>query len=153
MDAKILLKRTIKMPNFTMGELWINGVFFCHTLEDQIRDSNNDGDIDDAGEEKVYGKTAIPRGDYKVVVTRSERFSEMASKKAGKPIDIYLPLLLNVKGFEGIRIHGGNKAEDSLGCILVAYNAYKNEGRIQGSASKDLVAKLEGCTNIEITIV
>lgn len=141
MKAALVLRRIIKMPEFTMGELFINGKKFCNTLEDQVRDANNDGDLNDPGEEKVYGKTAIPRGTYKVIVNLSNRFKKE------------LPLLLNVPGFEGIRIHGGNKAEDSLGCILVAYNAYEKEGRIQGSSSNDLVTELKKYTQIELTII
>jgi len=141
MKASLIVERKIKMPNFTMGELFLNGKKFCNTLEDQIRDLNYDGDLSDAGEVKVYGKTAIPRGTYKVQITMSNRFKKE------------LPLLLNVAGFEGIRIHGGNTVEDTLGCILVAYNAYEKEGRIQGSASNDLVVELKKYQEIEIKII
>lgn len=81
--------------DFTAGSLLINGRFFCYTLEDQERSS------------KLWGKTAIPRGKYQVVMTYSNRFRKM------------LPLLMNVPGYEGIRIHAGNSAADTEGCILV----------------------------------
>lgn len=89
----------------TIGTLAINGEPACYTLEDQVRE------IEGApvGEWKVYGQTAIPRGTYTVIITESARFK--------RP----LPLLLNVPGFEGIRIHPGNTAADTDGCILVGY--------------------------------
>lgn len=81
--------------NATIGTLSIDGVFFCHTLEDPVRDS------------KVYGQTAIPAGTYKVAITMSPRFKRE------------LPLLLDVPNYTGVRIHPGNTAADTEGCILV----------------------------------
>ena len=98
----------------TIGELSIDGTFFCYTLEDVVRDKNNDGDLDDTGEAKVYGKTAIPKGKYEVIINYSNRFKQQ------------MPLLLNVKGFEGIRIHKGNTAEHTHGCILLGKSKSKN---------------------------
>jgi len=141
MKADLIVRRILKMPEFTMGELYINGKKFCNTLEDQIRDKNDDGDLDDEGEEKVYGQTAIPRGTYKVIVNRSNRFKRD------------LPLLIGVKGFEGIRMHGGNTVADTLGCILVAYNKYEQEGKIYKSASNDLVTELKKYSEIELKII
>jgi hypothetical protein len=92
---KILLKRLHKTANSTIGELSINGKFECYTLEDVERES------------KIYGKTAIPKGTYEIVMTMSNRFK------------VVLPLLLNVKNFEGVRIHAGNSAKDTEGCILL----------------------------------
>lgn len=139
--ATLIVRRTLKMPLFTMGEFFINSKKFCHTLEDQIRDKNNDGDLNDLGEEKVYGQTAIPRGTYKVILSYSPHFKKE------------LPEVLGVPGFAGIRLHGGNSVADTLGCILIAYNKYEKEGKIQGSASNDLVAELKKYTEIELTII
>jgi len=92
---KILLKRLHKTSNSTIGELSIDGKFECYTLEDVERES------------KIYGKTAIPKGTYEIVMTMSNRFK------------VVLPLLLNVKNYEGVRIHAGNSAKDTEGCILL----------------------------------
>lgn len=91
----------------TIGKMYIGGRFFCYTLEDVDRDKNKDGDLNDAGEQKVYGQTAIPRGKYNVIINMSNRFK------------VLMPLIQNVPGFEGIRIHNGNKSADTHGCILV----------------------------------
>lgn len=92
---KILLKRLHKTDKSTIGELYVDGKLECYTLEDVER------------QEKVFGKTAIPKGTYEVIMTMSNRFKKM------------MPLLLNVEGFTGVRIHSGNKAEDTEGCILL----------------------------------
>lgn len=84
--------------------------FTCYTLEDTDRGLKQDLPLEGIKAIKVYGKTAIPYGKYEVVVSYSNRFKKM------------LPLLLNVPGFEGIRIHPGNIAEDTEGCILLGLN-------------------------------
>lgn len=110
---RLELKRKALLPEYTIGDLFVDGKLFCNTLEDTVRDLNKDGDLNDAGEGKVYGQTAIPYGTYEVVITYSNRFKKQ------------LPLLENVKGFEGIRIHPGNTKEDTHGCILVGVNSKK----------------------------
>jgi hypothetical protein len=89
------LKRKIFTDDSTIGELSIDGKFVCYTLEDKVRDK------------KIQNVTAIPYGKYEVAVTFSNRFQQ------------YMPLLLNVPGFEGVRIHSGNKSIETEGCILV----------------------------------
>ena len=96
------VERLWKKPAYTVGRLFVDGKFFCNTLEDTVRDLSN--------EKKVYGKTAIPYGEYKVVYNWSPKFGRN------------LPRLLNVPAFEGILIHPGNTADDSAGCILVGRN-------------------------------
>ena len=105
--ADIILNRQIYTSKSTIGVLTFGNKKTIFTLEDVCRDKNFDGDLDDAGEAKVKHETAIPAGKYKVIITYSNRFK--------KP----LPLLVNVKGFDGIRIHPGNTKEDTSGCILV----------------------------------
>ena len=116
---QLSLRRIFLNPGYTIGRLTIDGVYFCDTLEDTVRDYNKDGDLDDEGEFKVYGETAIPYGKYEVVVTYSPKFKRD------------LPLLLNVWGFTGIRIHRGNTVKDSSGCILVGEN--KAKGKVLNS--------------------
>ena len=96
---RLVLKRIAFRKTYTIGKLYVDGVYFCDTLEDPVREG-----------EKIYGRTAIPAGKYDVLITMSPRFRKM------------LPLLLNVPGFEGVRIHSGNNADDTEGCILVGVN-------------------------------
>jgi hypothetical protein len=106
---KLLLKRIALKETYTIGHLYVDNVKFCDTLEDKVRPDGV----------KVYGETAIPEGKYRVILTWSNRFKRR------------LPLLLNVPMFEGIRIHPGNTAVDTHGCILVGVNDVK--GRISQS--------------------
>ena len=92
------LNRIVKDKAYTLGKLRIDGEEFCHTLEPTWRKPEA---------RKVPGRTAIPAGRYPVVITRSPKFKQ------------WLPLLLHVPKFEGIRIHAGNTVEDTAGCILV----------------------------------
>ena len=90
-------------PVCTIGELSIDGAWECFTLEDTVREK--DGEAVESW--KIKGETAIPRGTYPVVITHSNRFKRE------------LPLVQDVPGFEGVRIHPGNTSEDTEGCILV----------------------------------
>ena len=101
----ILLKRIALRDTYTIGKLYIDGVYQCDTIEDKVRDLSK--------EKKVYGETAIPYGTYKVSWTYSPKFKRM------------MPLIENVPYFQGIRIHSGNTAKDSLGCIIVGENKQK----------------------------
>jgi len=120
----------IKGGRNIIGDLYLNDDDkpFCYTLEDELR-----GD-----DVKVYGETAISAGTYKVVVDMSGRFKRL------------MPRILNVPMFSGIRIHGGNDEEDTLGCILVCFNS--DGKRIWGTAEKELTAKLLEYDDIEIII-
>lgn len=107
---KLKLKRIALKPTYTIGKLYIDDVYFCDTLEDTVRDKNKNGKFD-AGEYKIYGQTAIPYGKYEIKWTYSPRFKR------------YMPLLMNVPQFSGVRIHSGNTVKDTLGCILVGENS------------------------------
>jgi len=92
---KIYIRRFEYGTNYTIGRLFVDGEYQCYTLEDKVRDT------------KIFGETAIPAGKYKVVIDYSPRFKRE------------LPHILDVPGFEGVRIHPGNTSEDTEGCILV----------------------------------
>ena len=96
---KLELKRTIFTDRTTISDLSIDGVFFCNTLEDKDRKL-------EAGGRKIPERTAIPRGEYEIDITFSNRFKK------------YLPELKNVPQFTGVRIHPGNTENDTEGCIL-----------------------------------
>lgn len=115
----IKVKRVAFKKDYTIGDLYINGVWIANTLEDRDRGLDDSMNEEDIKKKKVYGETAIPYGTYKVSITYSNKFKKM------------LPLIENVKGFSGIRIHSGNTAKDSLGCILVGEN--KEVGKVINS--------------------
>jgi hypothetical protein len=92
---ELSLKRAHGTKDYTHGNLYIDGQFFCHTLEDQERDI------------KIAGVTAIPLGKYRCIINFSPRYKRM------------MILLINVPDFEGVRIHSGNTADNTEGCILV----------------------------------
>lgn len=115
---ELRLERLWPKNTYTVGRLFIDGVFFCNTLEDRVVDKNKNG-VFDRDEKKVYAQSAIPYGKYKVIYNWSPKFGRN------------LPRLLNVPHFDGILIHPGNTAEDSAGCILVGNNT--ETGRLTNS--------------------
>ena len=106
----ITLRRIAFKPKYTIGKLYIDGNYVCDTIEDTDRNLDDSMTEDEIKKKKVYGETAIPYGTYLVRITYSNKFKKM------------LPLVENVKGFSGIRIHSGNTEKDSLGCIIVGKN-------------------------------
>lgn len=103
----IEVNRVFKGDTYTIGKLSVDGRYECDTLEDKVRNLPT--------EEKIHGQTAIPAGTYKVTITFSNHFKRE------------LPLLMNVPYFEGIRIHPGNDAADTEGCLLVGQNTVKGK--------------------------
>lgn len=128
---EILLKRKKFLADRTIGELTINGMFKCYTLEDTVRPKGV----------KIPGETAIPAGTYTVIVTRSPTFKRS------------LPLLLNVPGFAGVRIHGGNTPEHTRGCILVAHHFNELTNEIYDSAADAITDILSTAATSHITII
>lgn len=95
MQIEVIRNRRLK--TCTIGEMYIDGEFFCYTLEDVVRES------------KIKHETAIPAGKYRVIINYSVRFRKL------------MPLLLDVPNFGGIRIHAGNTHLNTSGCILVGF--------------------------------
>jgi hypothetical protein len=132
---KLLVLRDKGQDGFTTGTLFIDGVFRCFTLEDELR------------EVKIKHETAIPAGTYPVEITQSARFNKA------------LPILLNVPGFEGIRIHAGNTCEDTSGCVLVGLSQGGKNGAWLGDSraamniiQPEIAAALAENKLVEITI-
>ena len=129
---KLTIERQLFTNHCTIGRLFIDDLSFCDTLEDVVRDK------------KIKGETAIPYGTYDVVLDYSNRFKKI------------MPHVLNVPGFEGIRIHTGNTDHDTEGCILVGV-ADNNKGVIKGGTSRPaydrLMMLLEHASNIQLKIV
>ena len=107
---EIALKRKYKKDKYTIGEVTVNGKFFSMSMEDRDRGLTQSMNEDEILSKKVYAETAIPTGRYEVKLTFSNKFKRI------------LPILLNVKGFDGIRIHRLNTAIESHGCIGLGMN-------------------------------
>jgi len=134
---EIVVTRLFRGVNSTLSIFEIDGKFVGgqFILEDRDRGLTSSMSLEDIKQEKVYGKTAIPTGRYRVKLTYSPRFKRI------------LPILISVPGFAGIRIHSGNSHEDTEGCLLPGSNYRKSDldyfvgaSRI---ASGDLRTKIE----------
>ena len=122
---ELLLKRIALKDTYTIGKLYVNGTYFCDTIEDKVRDLNKNGDLNDVGEGKIPSLTAIPYGKYEITLkVQSPKYSLRTGYSWCKG---YLPRLINVPHFEGILIHAGNTSSDSAGCILVGENKIKGQ--------------------------
>ena len=129
---KLRLDRIYLKPDYTIGKLYIDDVYHSDTLEDTYRDLTD--------ETKIPGQTAIPFGTYKVIMSMSKRFGYI------------LPELLEVPQFEGIRIHSGNTALDTHGCILVGLNKFKGQLIMSRIALDSLINRLENQNDIIINV-
>ena len=136
---KLLLRRIARKAGYTIGKLYIDGTYFCDTLEDTDR-LNKGMSAGEIAAKKIPNQTAIPEGTYKVIVNVSPKFKRL------------LPRLVNVPGYEGVLIHRGNTAADTAGCILVGEN--KQVGKVLNSTpyEKELVKRLTGVKDIFIEI-
>lgn len=126
---KIKVDRIYKGESYTIGKMYLNGEYFCDTLEDAIRPV------------KIPNETAIPAGTYKVEVTYSPRFKRN------------LPLLVDVPNYTGIRIHNGSNKDHTSGCILVGFNTAKGKLTDSRKTSDQLTNLLKSLSEpIEIEI-
>lgn len=150
----ITIKRIFKGDKYTIGKLYVNGIYECDTLEDTDRGLTQDMPLSNIQSKKLYGETAIPTGTYKIDMnTVSPKFKDRSWAKfcGGK-----LPRLIDVPGYSGVLIHVGNKPADTLGCILVGDNKIKGQvinstSTFQELYSLMLKAKVAG-EEITITI-
>ena len=128
----IRVMREPSINDTTLGSLFIDDHWQCHTLEDVIRPAG----------EKVRNKTAIPPGRYKLILSMSNRFKKI------------MPEVLNVPMFSGIRIHSGNTAKDTAGCLLVGQTRSVETRSIGRSraAYKALILKLTAAVKAGDTI-
>jgi len=104
---KLTVQRIIKEDNHTTGALFLDGKYFCDTMEDKDRGLYSYMNIGEISNIKIKSQTAIPYGRYRMRISYSPRFKKD------------LPEILNVPGFTGVRIHSGNTQDDTEGCILV----------------------------------
>lgn len=118
---RLTLERKWCKPTYTIGRLYIGNEYICNTLEDRDRGLRQTDSLSSIKSRKVHGETAIPKGTYGVTLNvTSPKYAGVAwywQLCQGK-----MPRLLTVPGFEGILIHPGNTALDTLGCILVGKN-------------------------------
>lgn len=151
---KLTIKRTITRNSYTLGELYIDGQFFCSTLEDRDRGLIQNMSIEQIKSIKVPGETAIPKGTYRVTLdVVSPKFSKYPfymQTCGGK-----LPRLIDVKGYDGVLIHvaDGPKRDSLLqGCIGIG-NLSAEEYLMNGKkVFVELYNKLKG-NNIELEII
>lgn len=127
---RLLVKREFFAETYTIGKLYVDGVYFCDTLENPVRPEGV----------KIPNETAIPYGIYEVIVNFSPKFKRV------------LPRLLNVPMFDGILIHRGNSVKDTSGCILVGENKVKGMVLNSTPYEEKLVELLKDKKDIEITI-
>lgn len=107
----IRIDRRWKKAEYTVSRVYINGVYFgCNALEDTDRGLLQTMQLSELQRRKIKGKTAIPRGYYDVRITYSQKYKRM------------MPLVVDVPAFSGIRLHSGNSAKDTEGCILFGKN-------------------------------
>lgn len=139
---ELLLERKIHNATSTEGNLYVNGKWFCHTIEDVVRAKPGEWKTS----VKVYGKTAIPYGKYPVLVTWSNRFKRQ------------LTGVFNVPDFEGIRIHNGTSETSSAGCVIVSYKNDAAKRRLISDKAAmndlcDLVEKTQKTEKVWLKIV
>lgn len=149
-DMKINIRRIAKKNTYTIGKLYIDGEYFCDTIEDKDRGLKKEMTIAELQNRKIYGQTAIPAGTYNVTMkVQSPKYSKRVSYAWCKG---YLPRLLDVPAYDGVLIHAGNTAKDSAGCILVGRN--KVVGKVLNSmvTLKALYAKMKQAKSITLTI-
>lgn len=134
---ELILTRQIRTDKSTIGELTINGVHECYILEDVDRGLDSHMTLSEIAQKKIHGKTAIPIGRYEIALTFSGKFNRI------------MPLLLNVPGYSGVRIHWGNTDKDTEGCLLTGKSIAPNVVYSSNPAFIPLFNKLKGVVKKE----
>ena len=138
---KIKLVRIAFKETYTIGKLYVDGQYVCDTIEDKDRGLDNSMTVNEILRRKIKGQTAIPTGHYNIEITYSPKYKRM------------MPLLLGVKGYSGIRIHSGNTAKDTEGCLLVGKNTQVGMVTESRNTYQRLFAMMQGEKNITIDII
>ena len=128
---ELVLNRKYKLPTYSIGKLYVDGVYFSDTLEDEDRNLYQGMGLEWIEKVKVYDETAIPFGRYKITLVKSPKYS-----KKPKFVELtggLMPYINNVPAWAGCLIHSGNTNKDTLGCILVGEN--KEKGKVINSFS------------------
>ncbi len=134
---ELRLVRNTFSSQSTIGDLYINDVRECFILEDYDRGLKQIDTLEIINKVKVFGETCIPYGRYEVVITFSNRFSCM------------MPLLVSVPGWEGVRIHWGNYAKNTEGCLIVGTSKDKDFVGHSKDEYAPLLAKLRDAASRE----
>ena len=133
MELKLI--RKYRCSNYCIDKLYINNEYFSDALEDPDRGLTDTMSLEEIKKIKIKGNTCIPYGTYNVTITYSPRFKKN------------LPLLNNVKGFDGIRIHSGNKPQDTEGCLLPGFNKVKGQVIDSRVTTDKLIAQIQQALN------
>lgn len=130
---KLTLQRYLFAEDYTMGLLFIDGVYFCDTIEDKYRGQ-------DLKKTKVMNETCIPYGVYDVKITYSPKYKKN------------MPQISDVPYFTGVRIHSGNTAKDSFGCVIVGVKCENGKVAESRKTYNALLKRLETSKYIKIDI-
>ena len=133
MELKLI--RKYRCSNYCIDKLYINNEYFSDALEDPDRGLTDTMSLEEIKKIKIKGNTCIPYGTYNITITYSPRFKKN------------LPLLNNVKGFDGIRIHSGNKPQDTEGCLLPGFNKVKGQVIDSRVTTDKLIAQIQQALN------
>ena len=122
---ELFVERKWKKPTYTIGNLYVDGIYLCNTLEDKDRGLTQDMPTTEIYKKKCYGQTAIPSGRYRL---RMDIVSpKLKNKSYAIPYGGKLPRFENVPCYSGVLIHPGNSPADTLGCLLVGRNTVKGK--------------------------
>lgn len=150
---KLTLKRIAKRTTYTIGKLYIDGQYFCDTIEDTDRGLKQSMSLDEIRQKKIKHSTAIPTGMYEISMNV---VSPTYSKKPWyvNLCNAKMPRLLNVPGYEGVLIHPGNTANDTSGCLIVGKNTVVGKVMNSRQTFVELYNKLKEATakNERITV-